>query len=88
MQFMATSTKEVEQQSIEEAEGVGKPGTIGSVATHNALLAGGHKACPITIEISDLQRLGSQPNSLPLHSCCIASPGLRFFHHCQKPTVD
>jgi nitrite reductase/ring-hydroxylating ferredoxin subunit/uncharacterized membrane protein len=41
MKFMATSTREIERQSIEEAEGVGKPGTIASVAIHNAVLAGG-----------------------------------------------
>ena len=38
---MATSMKEIERQSIEEAEGVGKPGTLVSVAVHNAILAGG-----------------------------------------------
>jgi nitrite reductase/ring-hydroxylating ferredoxin subunit/uncharacterized membrane protein len=38
---MATSTRDVERQAIEEAEGVGKPGTIVSTAIHNAILAGG-----------------------------------------------
>ena len=41
LKIMATSTREIERQSIEEAEGIGKPGTIASVAIHNAILAGG-----------------------------------------------
>ena len=38
---MATSTKEIERQSIEDAEGIGKPGTILSTTIHDAIMAGG-----------------------------------------------